>query len=223
MTLITWPSEHFRLTLTSYHIDWTSRGAGVGISGHEQVISSGTGVWRFVFALAIEPSPDRLRRFEALVSRMRGRLNTAVIPLYDAYAYNASVSPLQEPYSDGTYHTDGTGWISGTTVHPLIVTAAALAGGTQITVGLTVPTRPALRVGDLFSHNGFTYRVVSRTGGVTQFEPPARAAIPIGATIGTAPVTIRAKFATDGEGERARGLLSYGEPITMTFVEDFDR
>ena len=84
--LIDWPAEQFRMSMTSYHIDWTSRSAGRGLSGHEQVISSGTGTWRFRFGLIIEPDSDRLKRFEALVSEMRGRLNTAVIPLYDRFA-----------------------------------------------------------------------------------------------------------------------------------------
>ncbi|WP_304615836.1 hypothetical protein [Paracoccus sp. (in: a-proteobacteria)] len=223
MAVIQWPSEHFRLTLTSYFIDWTNRSAGRGLSGSEQIINSGTAVWRFRFDLAIEPNPERLKRFEALVSRMRGRFNTAAIPLYDAFAYDNSVSPLQEPWSDGTYHTDGTGWTTGQGVHPMVTAASAAAGASQITVTLTQPTRPGFRIGDLFSHNGFVYRVVGVAGGVTQIEPPLRAAIPSGATLQTAPVMVHARFATDGEGERARGILSYGEPVSLTFEESFDR
>lgn len=224
MALIEWPAEHFRLTLTSYHVDWTSRSAGRGLSGHEQIIHSGTSRWRFDFSLVLEPDGGRLRRFEALVARMRGRFNTAVIPLYDAFAYDAGVSPLQEPYGDTTYHTDGTGFVAGDAVQPLLTTATAAAGASHLNVGLTAPARPSFRVGDLFSHNGFVYRVVARNaGGWVQFEPPLRAAIPSGSTLGTAPVLAYAKFATDGEGERARGLLQHGQELTLSFVEDFDR
>lgn len=56
-----------------------------------------------------------------------------------------------------------------------------------------------------------------------KFEPPLREAIPAGTALETAPITVHAKFATDGEGERARDLLSWGEPVTLTFIEDFDR
>lgn len=224
MAVIEWPSEHFRMTLTSYHIDWTSRGAGIGLSGHEQIISSGTGRWRLTFALAVEPDVMRLRRFEALVSEMRGRFNSALIPLFDAYAYDNSVSPVQIPHSDGTWHTDGTGAMAGDGVQPMVTDSAAAAGASELTVGLTNPTRPSFRVGDLFTVNGFLYRVVRRNaGGWVRFEPPLREAIPDGTPLETSPIRVRVKFATDGEGERARGLLSYGEAVTITFVEDFDR
>lgn len=224
MAVIEWPSEHFRMTLTSYHIDWTSRSAGVGLSGHEQIINSGTGRWRLTFALAIEPDVMRLRRFEALVSEMRGRFNSALIPLFDAYAYDNSVSPTQIPHSDGTWHTDGTGAMAGDGVQPMVTVGAAAAGASELTVGLTNPTLPSFRVGDLFTVNGFLYRVVRRNaGGWVRFEPPLREAIPNGTTLETSPIRVRTKFATDGEGERARGLLSYGEAVTITFVEDFDR
>lgn len=224
MALIEWPSEHFRMTMTSYHIDWTSRGAGIGLSGHEQVIGSGTGVWRFVFQLQVEPDPDRLRRFEALVSEMRGRLNTAAIPLFDRYAYDQTVAPQQQPWEDGTWHTDGTGWTDGSAVQPMVTVGTTQAGASQLTVELSNPPRPPFRVGDLFTVNGFLYRVVRRNGGGwVKFEPPLREAIPAGTALETAPITVHAKFATDGEGERARDLLSWGEPVTLTFVEDFDR
>lgn len=49
------------------------------------------------------------------------------------------------------------------------------------------------------------------------------AAIPAGTTLKTDPPVAYAKFATDGEGERARDLLSWGEPVTLTFIEEFDR
>lgn len=224
MALIEWPSEHFRLTLTSYHIDWTTRSAGRALSGREQLIGTGTNIWRFRFALALEYDPVRLRRFEALVSEMRGRLNAAAIPLYDAFAYDGAVSPVQIPHGDGTWHTDGTGAFAGNGVQPMVTVGAAAAGASQITVDLTQPSRPSFRVGDLFTVNGFLYRVVRRNeGGWVKLEPPLREAIPAGTTLETDPIIVHTKFATDGEGERARDILSFGEPVTLTFVEDFDR
>ncbi|WP_411839249.1 hypothetical protein [Paracoccus sp. ME4] len=224
MAVIEWPAEQFRLSMSRYFIDWTSRSAGMGLSGHEQIIDSGTGRWRLTFALIVDPDADRLRRFEALVSEMRGRLNTALIPLYDAYAYDRTVSPLQIPHSDGTWHTDGTGAMTGEGQQPMRTVGAAAAGASQLTVGLTDPTRPAFRVGDLFTVNGFLYRVVRRNaGGWVKIEPPLREAIPDNTLLETDPIMVRVKFATDREGERARDLLSWGEPVTLSFVEDFDR
>lgn len=224
MALIDWPAEQFRMSMTTYHIDWTSRGAGRGLSGHEQIISSGTGIWRFSFSLIIEPDSDRLKRFEALVAEMRGRLNTAVIPLYDRFAYDAALSPAQERWQDQTWFADGTGFSGFGAVQPMVTIGATAAGATQLTVDLSNPVRPSFRVGDLFSVNGFVHRVVRRnSGGWVKFEPPLRAAIPAGTTLETDPPVAYAKFATDGEGERARDLLSWGEPVTLTFIEEFDR
>ena len=224
MAVIEWPAEQFRMSMTRYFIDWTSRSAGTGLSGHEQIISSGTGRWRLTFQLILDPDPDRLRRFEALVSEMRGRLNAALIPLYDAYAYDRTVAPLQIPHADGTWHTDGTGAMTGDGQQPMETVGAAPAGASTLTVSLTNPARPSLRVGDLFTVNGFLYRVVRRNpGGWVKVEPPLRQAIPAGTVLETDPILVRVRFATDGEGERARDLLSWGEPVTLTFVEDFDR
>ncbi|MCG6111330.1 MAG: hypothetical protein MEQ74_03965 [Paracoccus sp.] len=224
MAVIEWPSEHFRMSMSRHFIDWTSRSAGTGLSGHEQIIGSGTGRWRLTLALIVEPNPDRLRRFEALVSEMRGRLNTAAIPLFDAYAYDRTVSPLQIPHSDGSWHTDGTGAMTGDGQQPMVTVGTAAAGASQLTVALTNPVRPSFRVGDLFTVNGFLYRVVRRNaGGWVKVEPPLRKAIPAGTVLETDPITVHVKFATDGEGERARDLLSWGEPVTLTFIEDFDR
>ena len=224
MALIDWPAEQFRMSMTSYHIDWTSRSAGRGLSGHEQVISSGTGAWRFRFGLIIEPDSDRLKRFEALVSEMRGRLNTAVIPLYDRFAYDAALSPAQERWQDQTWFADTTGFTDGRSVEPMITTTDTAAGASELSVALSDPARPSFRVGDLFSVQGFVYRVVRRNaGGWVKVEPSLRAAIPAGTTLQTDPPVAYAKFATDGEGERARDLLSWGEPVTLTFIEEFDR
>lgn len=224
MALIEWPAEQFRTTKTTYHVDWTSRGAGVGLSGSEQIIDTGTGIWRFKIEFQFDHDRTRLRRFEALVREMRGRLNTAVIPLYDAYAYDQGVSPLQERWQDDTFFSDDTGWSAGTAVQPMITTGVAAAGANQITVDLVNPRRPSFDVGDLFTVNGFLYSVVRRNaGGWVKIEPPLRQAIPAGTVLQTTPPLVYAKFATDGEGERARDLLSWGEPVTITFVEDFDR
>lgn len=225
MAVIEWPAGLLRMSMTSYFIDWQSRSAGRGLSGHEQIISSGTGAWRLRFGLVLEHDAGRLRRFEALVSEMRGRLNTAAIPLYDRFAYNETVSPRQQPYGDTTFHTDGYEFSAvGRGVEPLLTSAAASAGASQITVNLETPRRPSFQVGDLFSVNGWLHRVVRRNdAGWVKIEPPLRQAVPLGTVLQTAPPIVHAKFATDGEGERARDLLSWGEPVTLTFVEDFDR
>lgn len=222
--LIEWPADLLRVVDATYFIRTQSRSAGRGLSGHEQVISSDTGTWMVSLQLALERDSDRMRRFKAQASMMWGRLNAALLPICDHFRYGASVAPSHIRHSDTTLHSDGTGAVAGTGVQPMQTTTAVAAGTSQLTTGLTNPTRPSLRIGDFFTHDGWLHRVVRRNnGGWVRFEPPLRAPIGTGQTMVTDPPLWRAKFATDDEGMRARERLRRGSPITLNFVEDFDR
>lgn len=222
--VIEWPQDLLPVVDATYFIKTTSRSAGAGLSGHEQIISSDTGVWMVSLTLALELNGERMRRFEAQVSMMRGRLNAALLPICDPFRYGGAVAPLQQPYSDGTWHTDGTGFRNGTGAQPAQTVGSAQAGTSELTVKLTEPTRPSFRVGDFFTHDGFLYRTVRRNeGGWVKFEPPLRRAIGAGQTLATDPPLWRAKFATDDQGMRVRQFLKWGGQITLNFVEDFDR
>ncbi|MFN3315104.1 MAG: hypothetical protein ACK46Q_16835, partial [Hyphomonas sp.] len=59
--------------------------------------------------------------------------------------------------------------------------------------------------------------------GSVRFEPMLRAALPAGTILETARPVIYARFASDNEGKRGRGLMNHAEPVTLSFVEAFDR
>ena len=222
--LIEWPADLLRVVDATYFIRTQGRSAGRGLSGHEQVISSDTGTWMVSLTLAQEFDGERMRRFEAQVAMMRGRLNAALLPICDPFRYGERVAPSHIRHSDTTLHSDGTGAFAGSGVEPMKTAAAVSAGASQMTTILTDPSRPSLRVGDFFSHAGWLYQVVRRNdGGWVRFEPPLRAPIAGGQTLLTDPPLWRARFATDDEGMRIRELLRWGSQITLNFVEDFDR
>ena len=223
--VIEWPSDLLPVVDASYFIRTTTRSAGRGLSGSEQIIASDIGTWVVSLSFAAEFNGERLRRFEAQVAMMRGRLNAALLPICDPYRYGARVAPFQEPWSDQTFFSDDTGWSrEGAGVQPLIVSANAGIGATSLTVSLTGPRRPSMRVGDFFSHGGWLYRVVRRNdAGWMRIEPPLRAPIASGQVLTTDPPVWRCKFASDDEGLRMRELLRFGSPVTLNFVEDFDR
>lgn len=224
--IVQWPCDLLRLTSSQVFLRNTSRVAGASLAGVDQIISAGAQVWEITLGIGPDFEQDRIKEIEAKITLMDGRTNIAALCVFDAFAYDGTASPRQWPFTDGTWFSDGTGFADpGAGVEPLVVAANVAADDESLTVVLTDPVRPHLRIGDLFSVAGFLYRVVDRNvgAGTVRFRPRARQAIPAGTILQTAKPTIYARFASDDQGARARGMLSIAEPITLTFVEAFDR
>lgn len=223
--IIEWPCN-MRRVHAQYFLRWTTRSVGFSLAGHEQIVAPNAAVWEVSVTFPREFVQQDVKDFEAIVSQMRGRFNVADICLCDPYKYGSDVSPAQMPFSDGTWFTDGTGHIdtNGGTA-PMVTTSAASAGDTTFNVDLAgPPIIPPFRRGDMFSVNGFLYRVVGRTaGGWVRFEPPLREDVATGTTLVTDPPHFYGRFATDDEGRRTREFLKWGEQVTVNFVEAFDR
>lgn len=222
--IIEWPCD-LGVRDTDFFLKWTTRSAGRLLAGHEQIVGVNAAVWEVSLTFARTFNGDRLRRFEALVARMRGRQNVAALCVCDPYRYGPRVAPQQWPHDDGTWFSDGTGYADGPTgaMQPLLASAPAAVGATSVSVGLTNPVRPNLRIGDMFSRSGFLYRTVGVAGSVVQFEPPLRRAIAVDDALTTNPPKFFGRFATDDEGRRVRENLKWGAQVTVNFVEAFDR
>jgi hypothetical protein len=223
MEVIQWPRELLRHLSATYFLRFRSRSAGRALSGQEQIVSSGTASWEIRLDLSRQMNSRLMKEFDGYVAAMNGRANIAEFGVCDPFRYGERVSPAQRPFSDGTWFSDGTGhMVAGS--EPLIISQAANRGDTTLHVSLTNPVRPGFRVGDEFSYDYFLYRVTGSGGdGLVQFEPRLRTDIPVGAMLITDPPVIRARFASDDEGQRARELLRYGAAISLNFVEAFDR
>lgn len=224
-TLIDWPCALMRPLDVSYFIQWTTRDAGANLNGIPQVIAPSMGVWRVDITIPRDFDGARVKQLEAKVSEMRGRYNVANICICDPYRYSAAVSPVQAPFGDGTWFSDGTGFVDdGAGLEPMVSTAPVAAGANFINVGVTEPTRPIFRLGDMFSVNGFLYRVVgANAAGLVRFEPSAREAIPAGTALQTDPPHFHGRFIDDGQGQRPREFLRWGAGMTLSFIEAFDR
>ncbi|GLK65281.1 hypothetical protein [Paracoccus kondratievae] len=223
--IIDWPCSLIRPQDVSYFIQWTTRDAGANLAGVPQVITPSMGVWRVDVTIARDFDGMRVKELEALVSEMRGRFNIARLCICDPYKYDARVSPKQWPFSDGTWFSDGTGFSDPNGPgESLLTTAVVAAGANEMTVDLTSPAKPALRRGDMFSVNGFLYRVVRRdNAGWVRFEPSAREAFPAGTALQTDPPRWCGRFVDDEQGRRVREGLRWGQSITLSFIEAFDR
>lgn len=222
MAVIEWPSDVLAAASAEYFPRPQTRSAGFSLGGIEQVASAGTTIWQVSLSLPTAKNQAIARQFFGLAAAMQGRQNIAKIPVKDHLGYVAAFSPKQEPFSDGEYFSDDTGFL-GEGVQPVVTTSSVAIGGTSVTMESTNPTRPAMAVGQRFSYDDFLYIVTSVSGATVSFLPAARTAIASGETLATDPPFIKVRFASDDDGRRA---LEYGHraaPVTLNFVEAFDR
>lgn len=224
VTVVTWPAEVLRLTSSDPFIRHYTRSAGQSLVGVEQILAPGASRWEMEIEVGPDWDPARIKAFEVLVTLMEGKRNVASLPIHDAYAYDEVRAPAQQAFADGTWFTDGTGFVDGGSAQPLIVSEAASAGARSIRVSLTNPTRPRLVAGDLFSIDGYLYRVVSSTdAGDVGIRPDLRTDVAPGAVLATDPPIFHARFEDDGQGRRPRDLMNWATPVRLRFVEAFDR
>jgi hypothetical protein len=222
-TVIQWPDNLLRTALPATpYLDANTRQGQPDLSGKTQIISTGMQIWKLTLELAIEGDPDLVRSFNAFLAQMKGMANIAEFSIYDCHAYDARVSPAQNPFSTGEYFSTGYGF-KGDGVQPVVASAASAIGDTTITVSTTDPIIAPLRVGDYFSHNNFLHIVTGWSSGVVSFLPALRSAVAIDDVLATTPPIVRMRFASDGEGRHQRTINGYRPTLSLNFVEVFDR
>lgn len=222
MAVITWPSDVLAAASMEYFPRPLSRSAGLSLGGVEQIVSAGTMVWQVSLSLPTAKTPAIARQFFGLAAGMQGRVNIARIPVKDHLGYNETFAPAKTGFTGGAFFSDGTGFISSG-AQPVVTSSAVAVGETSVDMVLTDPVRPALSVGQRFSHNDFLYIVTAVSGSTISFQPGARAAIASGQTLATDPPYFKGRFASDDDGRRA---LEYGYragPVTLNFIEAFER
>ena len=221
MAIINLPAV--RLTRQRVFPARTCRDAGTSLVGVQQRIGTGIKIWELEIGIAPDWEPARIKAFEAFIAGLTCS-DIVRVPLNDMWGYDSVRSPKQEPFSDGTWFSDGTGWITSGT-EPLVVTTGVNAGGNVLTVDVTAPPNiPNLSLGDYFSHNGFLYCVTGRTsGGWVKFAPNARRPIAVGDVLDTDPAYFCGYPVGDDFGSRGRDIISIAPAITLSFVEAFDR
>lgn len=224
-TIIDWPCDVIRPVNMSLHLRTFDRTAGVSLTGSEQVVAAPVKRWELTLDIPRDFEIRRSRELEALVMQMEGRKNVANLCICDPFRYEGVPGRGSEPWADGTYFTDGTGWIDGDKDSQGVeVKTGCAAGATSMALNITDPVQPRMLAGQLFSYNGFLYRVYSNAGGgVINFMPAARRPIPTGAFLETNPPRFYARFASADHGVRTREYLKWGGALSLSFVEAFDR
>jgi hypothetical protein len=220
--IVQWPSSLLRLSTHSYFLQANSRQGVPDLAGRVQIISTGDQIWSLQMNLALDGDPVRIRQFETYVDQMEGMANIAEIGVKDCLGYDETIAPMQQPFSTGEYFSTGYGFL-GDGVQPLVATATAAIGAKSITVATTDPIITPLREGDKFSHDYFLYRVTGWNNGVVSFLPALRSAVAVDDVLSTTPPTVRMRFASDGEGRSTRTIHNHRAPVTLNFIEVFDR
>ena len=223
--IIEWPCEIARPVNMSLHLRTFDRTAGVSLTGSEQVVAAPVKRWELTLDIPRDFDIARTRIFETLVMRMEGRKNIADLCVCDPYRYEGGVGAGSEPWADGTFWSDGTGWIGvGDDGMGVEVEQGQVAGGNNLKLNLVAPVMPTMLIGQMFSHNGFLYRVYAATNaGRINFMPNLRRAIPAGSFLQTNPPKFYGRFASADQGVRVREYLKWGGGLSISFVEAFDR
>ena len=102
-----------------------------------------------------ERGPSAWQQKEAFFARLEGEVNYLRIsdplrcaPLYNRIQANA---PVPQPFGDGTFFTDGTGWVDGAVPEYATIRASAARGEDWVVIGdLPTSIMNLLAPGDLF-------------------------------------------------------------------------
>ena len=220
--IIQWPAELLRVASHSYHPQSFSRQGQRDLSNQVQIKTTGDQVWSLQMTLALDGDPDRVRMFDSYVDQMNGMANIAEFGVKDCLAYDERIAPRMVPFSTGEFFKGNRGFL-GEGVQPLLASAIASGGDKSVTVTSEGGTLVPFRVGDLFSHNYFLYRVTGQSGGVVSFLPALRGDVAVDDVLATTPPTVRMRFASDEEGRATRTASAHRASVTLNFIEAFDR
>ncbi|MDD2870240.1 hypothetical protein [Neomegalonema sp.] len=212
--LLEWPVRLLRHTKLTVAPEPFTRSAGVSLSGREQIVGSLAMRWRLDFDLAAAP-PEIAREWPGWVTAMQGRLRRALIPLDHHLLYD--LRDAMEPYSDGDFFADGTGFI----YRGAVTFTEVLAAGAASALIETPPGHP-LRIGDYFSLRGNLHQIIApgRTGDVYPVWPPIPASVEAGTEIETKPPRILARLAEDDSGALALAFGRWGDPTRVSFISE---
>lgn len=147
----TWPAEWNKLATLRFYPSAANQTSPSPWVGKGSVYGPHVQLWRVEATLVPEYISDKWKAFSAFFAELSGQKEllrigdvTRFFPQFDL-----EVAETQEPFSDGTRFTDGTGWIDGGLPPNVFVAVAAKKGDTSLVLGgLPASTPAALRPGD---------------------------------------------------------------------------
>jgi hypothetical protein len=178
-SIIDLPCGVLGAVVRNWHLDVRGRAASDSVDGSGQVVYGVQPRWMAELTIPVA-GRERVLSFRALAAQLRGRVNLLRVCLCDPYAptIRAMSGTAHDglPYSDGTLHSDGTGF---ETV-PVIALTAPLAEGVE-TIAFDATTVAGLvTAGQYVSIDDWLYMIRSLEGegadSIMTIEPPLRRA-----------------------------------------------
>jgi len=203
-----------------------TRTGGKSLGGIERPIRSDRGYWSIALQQIALYDGETRRAWNALRSSLNGRAGLVSIPVWSddsaAFPDGASASP-DLPHSDGTFFSDGTGYL-GTPAIEIRMNTLASIGATVVALRV-VRAGPDI-AGTRFSYNSALYEIgqpISISGAVWQVPvfPSLRAAIPADALLECDRPRCLVRLASDREMDVAVSRAG-ADKRDINFVEAVD-
>lgn len=224
MLIYEWPAV-LQITGRPWKMDARTRSGGETVTGRGLSVSSGYGLWRATIIAPIRTRAQQLAA-RALEVQLGGTAHAVMVGPHDCVnAPRVSPVVLDIPHSDGTLHSDDTGYSQGG-VPPKVLEDAAVGD-----VGIIVATGSALRLDPgayigLGAGNGRRlYRIASISAGPSADTlslivwPPLRAAVSAGAAIELSAPVAPMRQVTDDAFELDIGPEQRLGTLTIEMVE----
>lgn len=149
--IITFPRSWYGAVSGRFYLSSASQSSQSPWSGRRSVYGPHRQFWRCEVTLPLSESP-RWRAVSAFFSEAAGQ--AALIRIGDMHRiralYNIQEALGEQPWSDSTWFTDGTGWLDGALPASIHVASSAARGATSLHVGgLGANIARSLRRGDL--------------------------------------------------------------------------
>jgi len=228
-----------RPSVTDCWIDERSVSGGMTITGAEQVVGIGLGIWRYTLSGIDLMRADQVRELRRFVTAMHGRANTTRVPFFermrapypvDTYGRRLTPKLVRHPTLDGTPFADPPGvadsLIDARTVGDLAGNAVIPAGATGMHLifapitrtidGLDVVFQPTLPdAGTIFSIGTQAFiieQVLTTAGNNISFNssPPVRTPIGSNSVADFTSPSVAMRFATDDQGRHALAQWKFG-------------
>lgn len=224
--IIEWPRAWWGVVTAEFQLMPKSQRSASPWRMNQNVYGPHVQWWQCTLQFPMLNDADLARR-EGLIESLGGSAGLLRMghPFRKTPMFNDDVESSPEPWSDGSYFDDGTGWLSGRLSPTIHVAAAASARTTSVIVGgLPVSTSRVLRRGDLveFRRNGIwdetpsLHRVIrdaatNSDGEVRiEFTPPLRAPLAFGdQVVLDYPMTVF-RLSDDGDGGAQRNAAWIG-------------
>lgn len=168
---------------------------------------------------------NEAHEFQAFLDLLEQSSNPVWIPCWPKPFIRAYNPFAGQPWSDGTYFTDGTGWSDP--AWNLVVGVAALAGSRVVTMSGFPASQPVLYPGDVVSIGNsaieITSAVLSDGGGVAMvpFIPGLRSGVEAGTPVVYVNPKILVRLTQDSNSAVEREVVN-STPTTLRFIEAVD-